>query len=239
MISVDWPAPPGVHAVMTTRVGGISGGPWASLNLAAHVGDDPNAVAENRRRLSLTLGLPGEPHWLEQVHGCSVVEAGSEQPRQADASITRESARVCVVMTADCLPVLLTDRAGHRLGAAHAGWRGLADGVLEATVAAMGTDPQELLAWLGPAIGPQAFEVGEEVRAEFLARDPAAQAHFAATASGQWLGDLYGLARQRLASVGVNSVHGGGRCTYTEAGHFFSYRRDGVCGRMAAMIWRD
>lgn len=235
MIQPDWPAPARVRACMTTREGGVSPPPWASFNLGDHVGDTPAHVAANRARLREFL--PAEPGWLRQVHSARVVELGREQNPEADASFTREAGQVCAVLTADCLPVLFCDRAGSVVAAAHAGWRGLANGVLEVTVAAMGVAPGEVLAWMGAAIGPQAFEVGEEVREAFMARHPEAAAAFAPHAPGKWLADLYALARIRLGSVGVRSIYGGGRCTLTEAETFYSYRRDGVTGRMAALVW--
>jgi YfiH family protein len=220
---------------MTTRASGVSQPPWASLNLGDHVGDDPNHVAANRARLRESL--PAEPGWLRQVHSARVVELGRDTHPEADAAFTRARGQVCAVLTADCLPVLFCDRAGSVVAAAHAGWRGLANGVLEATVAAMQVPPGEILAWMGAAIGPQAFEVGEEVREAFVARHPEAAAAFAPHAPGKWLADIYALARIRLGSVGVRAVHGGGRCTFGEAETFYSYRRDGVTGRMAALVW--
>lgn len=232
----DWPAPANVHGLMTTRVGGVSAAPWASLNLGDHVNDDPAHVAANRALLR--EHLPESPVWLRQVHSARVVEAGLVADAEADACITRIPGRVCAVLTADCLPVLFCDRAGTVVGAAHAGWRGLAGGVLEATVAAMAVPPGEILAWLGAAIGPQAFEVGDEVRATFLAQHPGTEPAFVPQgAAGKWLADIYALARIRLAHAGVHAVSGGGRCTLTESGRFFSYRRDGVTGRMASAVW--
>lgn len=236
----DWPAPPQVKALATLRTGGVSQGPYASFNLGDHVGDDPVAVAENRRRLA--EGMPAMPHWLQQVHGVQVARAGEEAPGQpADASFARRAGVVCGVMTADCLPVLLCDRAGTVVAAAHAGWRGLCDGVLEATVASMAVAPGEVLAWLGPAIGPDAFEVGDEVRAAFCARDALAAQAFKPRAgvAGKWLADIYLLARQRLGTLGVTRVYGGDQCTVTDHQRFFSYRRDGVTGRMGSFIWLD
>ncbi|OYW39901.1 MAG: multi-copper polyphenol oxidoreductase [Hydrogenophilales bacterium 12-61-10] len=221
---------------MTTREGGVSHAPWASFNLGDHVGDDLAHVAANRAHLR--QGLPSEPGWLKQVHSASVVETGADVP-QADASFTRQTGTVSVVLTADCLPVLFCDRAGSVVAAAHAGWRGLADGVLESTVAAMKVPPAGILAWMGAAIGPQAFEVGDEVRQVFVAQHPQAAAAFVAHAPGKWLADIYLLARIRLQGLGVKAVYGGGRCTFTESERFFSYRRDGVTGRMAALIWLE
>jgi len=236
MIVPDWPSPSRVKSLMTTRAGGVSQAPWSSLNLGDHVGDDPVHVAANRARLR--QHLPSEPGWLQQVHSAAVVETGAGL-READASYTRQTGVVSAVLTADCLPVLFCDRAGSVVAAAHAGWRGLADGVLEATVAAMQTPPGEIMAWMGAAIGPQAFEVGDEVRQAFVARHPEAALAFLPHAPGKWLADIYQLARIRLNHVGVQAIYGGGRCTFTEANHFYSYRRDGVTGRMASLIWLE
>ena len=231
----DWPAPARVKSLMTTRAGGVSQAPWASLNLGDHVGDDPAHVAANRARLRQSL--PADPGWLRQVHSARVVELGRDANLEADAAVARQPGQVCAVLTADCLPVLFCDRAGSVVAAAHAGWRGLADGVLEATVAAMQVAPEGILAWMGAAIGPQAFEVGDDVREAFVARHPEAAAAFAPHAPGKWLADLYRLARVRLDHAGVHAIYGGGRCTYQEADSFYSYRRDGVTGRMASLIW--
>ncbi|MDO9007306.1 MAG: peptidoglycan editing factor PgeF [Thiobacillus sp.] len=236
MIVPDWPAPPHVKSLMTTRESGVSQAPWASLNLGDHVGDDPAHVAANRAHLR--RALPSEPGWLKQVHGTSVVEVGLNV-HEADAAFSRQAGTVCAVLTADCLPVLFCDRVGSVVAAAHAGWRGLADGVLEATVAAMQVPPGDILAWMGAAIGPQAFEVGEEVRQVFVAQHPQATAAFVQHVPGKWLADIYQLARIRLNHGGVSAVYGGGRCTFTETDHFFSYRRDGVTGRMASLIWLE
>ncbi len=236
MILPDWPAPARVKSLMTTRAGGVSRAPWDSFNLGDHVGDDPARVEANRARLR--QHLPAEPGWLKQVHSARVAELGCEPNPEADASFTREPGQVCAVLTADCLPVLFCDRAGSVVAAAHAGWRGLAEGVLEATVAAMRVPPGEVLAWMGAAIGPQAFEVGDEVRRAFAARHPeAADAFVPQPTPGKWLADMYQLARIRLRQVGVQAVYGGGRCTFNEADSFYSYRRDGVTGRMAALVW--
>jgi len=233
----DWPAPPAVCAVMTTRGGGVSEGPYASLNLAAHVGDDPAAVTENRRRLHAALDLPSEPSWLQQVHGNAVARLPEPPADPADAAVAFRRGPVCAVLVADCLPVFIASRDRDRVGLAHAGWRGLAAGVIEATVAALDCDPARLIAWLGPAIGPEAFEVGEEVRAAFVSGSPAAAACFRAGRIGRWMADLPALARQRLLACGVDSVHGGGACTFADPARFYSYRRDGVTGRMAALAW--
>ena len=238
LVIPDWPAPPAVRAFTTTRAGGTSEGRWASLNLGDRCGDRPMAVAENRRRLRELL--PSEPAWLKQVHGTEVLDlddaAGTDC--EADAAISRAAGRVCAVLTADCLPVLFCDRRGASVAVAHAGWRGLASGVLERTVQALGADPGDTLAWLGPGIGASAYEVGGEVRDAFIRSDPRAAASFTPRGN-RWLADLYGLARQRLAVAGVRSVHGGTFCTYTEQDRFFSHRRDGGSGRMATVVWRE
>lgn len=232
----DWPAPASVAALVTTRLGGRSEAAYAGFNLAEHVGDDARHVAANR--LELRAHLPAEPLWLTQVHGQRCVAAESAAAGcEADACVAHEPGRVCAVLTADCLPVLLCDRAGTAVGAAHAGWRGLAVGVIEASVAAMARPAAEILAWLGPAIGPESFEVGDEVRAAFVAADAAAVAAFAPHGTGKWLCDLYALARQRLAACGVHAVSGGECCTYRDRRQFYSYRRDGQTGRMASIIW--
>lgn len=236
----DWPAPGNVRACATTRHGGVSRGAYAGLNLGQHVGDDPAAVAENRRRLRAALELPAEPVWLNQVHGITIAEPAQKNPvpfSAADASIARGTGIVCAITTADCLPVLFCDQAGTIAAAAHAGWRGLAAGVLEAAVAAMKVAPGDLFAWLGPAIGPQVYEVGDEVRATFVAAHSEAGRAFVAHGAGKWLCDLYRLARQRLAAVGVTAVYGAGLCTFTDSARFYSFRRDGRTGRMASLIW--
>ena len=234
-----WPAPDRVQAAFTLRAGGVSTGPYSALNVGAHVGDDPAAVTENRRRVHRYLALPAEPAWVEQVHGTDVLELDpANAPRSAaDAVISRSTRAVCVVQVADCLPVLFASRDGTAVAAAHAGWRGLAAGVLEATVRQLRIEPAALLAWLGPAIGAPHFEVGSEVRAAFLAGDPGAAAAFSPNSRGRWQCDLVALARRRLGALGVGSVSGGEWCTYADARRFFSYRRDGRCGRMAALIW--
>lgn len=233
----QWPAPAAVRAAFTLRAGGVSAAPYDSLNLGAHVGDGAAAVSENRRRVRCRLQLPQEPVWLEQVHGSDVadVDAPARAAPRADATLARRAGRVCAVQVADCLPVLFA--TGAAVAAAHAGWRGLVAGVLEATVARLGADPTQLIAWLGPAIGAQHFEVGTEVRDAFLAHDGAAADAFTANARGRWQCDLLTLARQRLGRAGVQRVFGGHWCTYADPARFFSHRRDGNCGRMAALIW--
>jgi YfiH family protein len=221
----------------------VSQGVYSSLNLGNHVGDDQNAVAVNRARVRDWVALGGDPVWLEQVHGTRVVDADAfsagDQPPQADAAFSRNAGRVCVVMTADCLPVLFCDRAGSVVAAAHAGWRGLLAGILENTMAAMDVPGKDLMAYLGPAIGPQAFEVGDEVRSAFVAADDNATAAFKPLVPGKWLADIYLLARRRLADQGVERILGGTFCTVGDKERFFSYRRDGQTGRMASMIWMD
>lgn len=240
LVYPDWPAPRAVRAFVTTRGGGISTGPYASLNLGDHVGDDAEAVAANRR--ILRQDLPAEPLWLRQIHGVAVADAAAShaEPPLADAAVARRAGVVCAILTADCLPVLFCDRDGTVVGAAHAGWRGLLGGVLERTVAAMGVAATQVLAWLGPAIGPTAFEVGDEVREAFVAEDPRAAGAFRhGVVHGKWWADLPLLARLRLARAGVPLVLGGGLCTYQNPDRYFSYRRDGVTGRMGAFIWLD
>jgi hypothetical protein len=238
-IRADWPAPAGITGGTTCRTGGVSKSAYRSLNLAAHVGDDEHSVQENRRRFATACGLPGEPAWLKQVHGTTVIEAGEPQGTDgADAVIATSGDRVCAILTADCLPVLFASDDGREIAAAHAGWRGLCDGVLEATVAAFESPPSRLMAWFGPAISRRAFEVGGEVRDRFLGRDSNASACFEMNPRGRWQADLYGLAALRLEGVGVTKLYGGGRCTFGEPEAFFSYRRDGQCGRMATFVFR-
>ncbi len=244
----DWPAPPRVRALCTTRGlaegWGASGGPYARFNLGAAVSDRPEAVAANRALLRRALGLALEPAWLHQVHGAQVVPARPGGGEKADGAWTDRPGLACAVLVADCLPVLLCDRAGTRVAAVHAGWRGLAAGVLEAAVTALGLPGRELLVWLGPAIGPGAFEVGPEVRAALLARDPGAGACFRPRHRGdrseRWLADLPGLVRRRLEALGVREVHGGRWCTWSEPARFYSHRRaGGRTGRQAALVWLE
>ncbi|MHB1202357.1 MAG: peptidoglycan editing factor PgeF [Acidithiobacillus sp.] len=244
LIVPDWPAPPGVRAAITLRAGGTSTGPYASFNLGEHVGDDARRVAENRARLEQRLALPRAPAWLTQVHGTRVVEIHGPDDRglrEADGAVTGQCGVVLAVLTADCLPVLACHRDGERIGVFHAGWRGLLGGILEAGMAALEASPDEVLIYLGPAIGPARFEVGPELRAAFVVHDPAARDCFHPGPDGRWLADIYALARQRLARAGVPAaaISGGGYCTVTETEHFFSYRRDGRSGRMATVIWRE
>lgn len=240
----DWPAPKGVRAMSTCRGGvgngGVSQAPYAEFNLGDHVGDDPAAVGENRRRLKAWAGLPEEPGWLGQVHGTTVVDLDQQAPRDAaDAAMSRKKGKVCAILTADCLPVLLTTDIGDRVAAAHVGWRGLAAGILEATVQAMEARTGYLMAWLGPAIGPDHFEVGAEVREALVSADPAAAAAFKPNARGRFMADLPGLARRRLEKLGVSRIYGGGECTFARPDRYYSYRRDGATGRQATLIWRE
>ncbi|MDF7680171.1 purine nucleoside phosphorylase YfiH [Enterobacteriaceae bacterium ESL0689] len=238
LIIPQWPIPQGVAACSSTRMGGVSLPPYDSLNLGAHCGDDLLYVVENRRRIVATGGLPSDPIWLEQIHGTTVLQLDGDpdQSQRADASYCRIPGRVCAVMTADCLPVLFCNRAGTEVAAAHAGWRGLCDGVLEETIACFADKPENILAWLGPAIGAHAFEVGAEVREAFVGKDRQAASAFRPTAD-KYFADIYQLARQRLNNAGITHIFGGDRCTFSEKEHFFSYRRDKITGRMASFIW--
>lgn len=240
LILPNWPAPERVRAVSTTRLGGVSAPPYDSLNLAEHVGDDPLRVAKNRQWLAVKAGYPSSPAWLTQVHGNNVVAAETvREPVAADAAWTRQPGQPCVVMTADCLPVLLCDRAGTVVGVAHAGWRGLANGVIAATVARMNTPSSDLLVWLGPAIGPTAFEVGAEVRSTFLELDADNVDCFQPSPAGRWLADIYQLAGRQLQCLSISAIYGGDYCTFNDSEHFFSYRRNNQTGRMATLIWLD
>jgi YfiH family protein len=228
-----------VKALQTTRMGGVSLAPYASLNLGAHVNDDTAAVATNRQLLMPYL--PSEPVWVNQVHGIEVIDAAQSTCLQnADAAFTTQLNVVCVTMTADCLPVLLCDKAGTVVAAVHAGWRGLCDGAIEAAVHKMQVPKSEILVWLGPAIGPNAFEVGEEVRAQFIQHDQQATQAFKPHRD-KWLCNMYLIAQQRLKALGVTQIYGGGVnedfCTYTDEARFFSFRRDNITGRMASLIW--
>jgi polyphenol oxidase len=240
----QWPAPSGVRVVSTLRGepggGGASKVPYACFNLGRNVGDDPLAVAENRRILVREAGLPAEPAWLVQVHGVSVVDLDEAGPHAAaDAAISRRSGNVCAILTADCLPIVFATDTGDTVAAAHAGWRGLAAGVIGATVRAMGAQPERLMAWLGPAIGVAHFEVGGEVREAFLSGDPGVGDAFQANAGGKFMADLGMLARRQLKDLGVNRIYGGDECTYARADRYFSHRRDGVTGRQATLVWRE
>jgi YfiH family protein len=243
LLHFEWKLPPGVRAAFTTRSGGASTGEWGSLNLGDHVGDAPEAVAENRRRVRQLLGTRTEPAWLKQVHGVAVCDLDTvkhrHMPVEADAAITSQADHACVVMVADCLPVLFASRDGKKIGAAHAGWRGLLAGVLEHTVLAMGVPGTELTAWMGPCISREHFEVGYEVQAAFVAQDAGAAVAFTPNARGKWQADLVALARRRLNALGMHEVSGGEWCTFADSARFFSHRRDGKGGRMAALVWRE
>jgi polyphenol oxidase len=233
----DWPAPRGVRALVTTRAGGVSAGPYATLNLGSRVGDDPGCVERNRAILRACL--PAEPRWMKQVHGTRVIAARDAGPEvEADGAVSSTAGEVCAVLVADCLPVLLCDRDASVVAVAHAGWRGLSAGVLEAAVAALPVAPGALLAYLGPAIGAQMYEVGEDVRRAFVEHDPRALAAFVPHGDGKFLADLTMLARQRLGACGIARVHGGGMCTASDR-RFFSFRRDRITGRMAGLIWME
>jgi polyphenol oxidase len=237
-LTPQWPAPPSVRALSTFRSGGVSAIPYASLNLAAHVGDESDAVDANRRRLMSAASLPAEPAWLSQVHGAHVADLDAGLPSGgADAAFTRQAGRVCAILAADCLPILLAAASGGVVAAVHAGWRGLAAGVIEAAVGALAPKPEELLAWLGPAIGPEHFEVGAEVREALLRADPGSGAAFAPNARGRFMADLPKLARRRLAALGLTRIYDSAECTYSQPDRYFSYRRDGKCGRQATLIW--
>ncbi len=239
-LKADWPSPPGVVAGTTLRQGGCSSGPYESLNLATHVGDEPQRVARNHQLFRDTCRLPSDPLWLAQVHGTTVLDAAfASSGLEGDAIHTDLPNVVCAVLTADCLPVVFASRSGGSVALAHAGWRGMADGILESTVAAMACKAQDLQAWLGPAISQPAFEVGAEVRERFVTHDAGTAPHFLPNSRGRWQADLYGLARRRLQCCGITHVYGGGRCTFGEPSAFFSYRRDGACGRMATFVFRQ
>ena len=234
-----WPLPPGVRAASTTRLGGASVGPFAGFNLGDHVGDDPRAVAANRAALGAALGLPAPPGWLSQVHGCAVAGPDDAPGFAADARYADRPGVVCAVLTADCLPLLLCSDDGREVAAVHCGWRGLAAGIVGVAVGRFAAAPASLRAWLGPAIGPAAFEVGGEVRERFVAADAGADACFVPGRGGRWLADLPALTRRALAAVGVQRIHGVDACTVSEPERFYSYRREGVTGRMASLVWRD
>lgn len=232
----NWPAPPNVKALQTTRTGGFSHSPYDSLNFGDHVGDDPLAVASNRQLLNLYV--PTEPVWLKQVHSTIVVDAAQTScVPEADAAYSRHKNVVCAVMTADCLPVLICDKTGTTVSAVHAGWRGLLDGVIERTIKALEIAPQNLLVWLGPSIGPTAFEVGRDVYDSFVSQDAKSAEAFNAHLQDKWLANIYQLACLRLQNLGVTKIYGGDYCTYTDQEQFFSFRRDGNTGRMATIIW--
>lgn len=236
-IDPDWPAPANIRALSTTRNGGFSEGVWGSFNLADHVGDAPLHVRQNRDLLVSALNLPAEPCWLRQVHGCSVLNAADHKSDTAcDASFSFDSGQVCAVLTADCLPLLFCTRGGDRVAAVHAGWRGLAAGVIEQAVEKFSCERDQILVWLGPAIGPTAFEVGDDVYTVFTGAWDAGASAFVPQ-DDKWLCDIYQLARDRLQRLGIRNIYGGKFCTYHDAARFYSYRRDGTTGRMASLIW--
>ncbi len=238
LIPAQWSAPaPTITAFCTTRAGGVSEGGFASLNLADHVEDNAQAVAQNRKLLCEQLALPSEPEWLKQTHSIDVIDLDHASSRAGDAAFCASPGRIAVVMTADCLPVLLCNTAGTEVAAAHAGWRGLLNGILDKTVAAMHSRNEQIMAWLGPAIGPAQFEVGSEVRAQFVELDAAAASCFVHNRAGHYLADLYSLARIRLHKAGVTLISGGEFCTFSERERFFSYRRENVTGRQASLIY--
>lgn len=239
----DWDVPNHVKAVTTTKQGGVSNGSYASMNLAQHVGDDAAIVAQNRECLMQKLQLSNEPVWLNQVHSNYVMElqlhANSKLPEDADGSVSRQAGLVCAVMTADCLPLLLSNRQGTCVAAVHAGWRGLAAGIIENAVQVMQCSSSEIFAWLGPAIGPLAFEVGDDVRDKFIAYNKMAEQAFMPYENGKWLANIYMLAQQRLNKLGIRNISGGSYCTYRQDSLFYSYRRDKTTGRMASLIWME
>lgn len=242
-LTPNWPAPPNVRALSTLRSGGVSTGRYASLNLGDHVADAPEAVAENRRRLRVAAELPTEPAWLAQVHGTRIADLDSPSEAvpptavPADGAVTRMPGRICAILTADCLPILFASETGDAVAAAHAGWRGLVGGVIEACVSTLGAAPGTLLAWMGPAIGPGHFEVGAEVRDELLRGDPGAGSAFVPNDRGRFMADLPELARRRLKHLGIARIYGGSECTHAQKERFFSHRRDGQTGRQASLVW--
>jgi len=240
-LTPDWPAPAGIRAISTTRLGGVSEHPYKALNLGDHVGDETRKVANNRAILRAKLVLPSQPHWLKQVHSSKIIQVSNNSlpSIEADGSFTQQTSQICVVLSADCLPILFSDRAGTTVAAIHAGWRGLANGIIETTLQAMGLANDSLLAWLGPAIGPEKFEVGADVKAIFAAKAYNTIPAFKSLSADKWLLDIYQLARVNLAYFGVTHIYGGDQCTYSQSNRYFSYRRDGITGRMASLIWID
>ena len=238
VIIPPWPAPPNVKAYSTTRIGGVSQGPYSSLNLAHHVDDNPDHVKENREIIKNTIPLPDQPHWLTQIHSNRVLLADNVQKyAPGDGTYTHTPNVVCAVLAADCLPILICNHHGTAVAALHGGWRGLADGIIENGIRAMGIPEHQLMAWLGPAIGPKYFEVGPEVKDRFVAMDPNTTKAFTATNSGKYLANIYLIAQVRLNHFGIREIYGGNYCTYSEQERFYSYRRDGATGRMASMIY--
>lgn len=236
-LAADWPAPHQVEAYTTLRCGGYSRGDYDSFNIAMHVGDNPDHVVANRDLLKQELALPNDPLWLHQVHGTRVIEAGQCQDPRADGMVCFGPGKVCAVLTADCVPVFFCDRDATRVGIAHAGWRGLAAGIIEETITALQCCASELMVWLGPAIGPHAYQVGDEVREVFVANDDIYAPAFLPDGLGTWRADLYCIVHKLLVAAGVEDIHGGGCCTYTDSQRFYSFRRDNRTGRMASLIW--
>ena len=236
-VFADWPAPESVFACCSTRAGGVSLHGFGSLNLATHVGDDGAHVILNRQRLVDVLKLPSQPQWLNQTHSINVIDLDTDDSREGDAAMTRVKGKVAVVLTADCLPVLFCNRQGTEVAAAHAGWRGLLNGVLEKTVQKMKSPAGDIMAWMGPAIGPLQFEVGEEVREAFINNDSESRSYFKQNRASHYLADLYSISRLRLKKLGLLSVYGGEFCTFTQGEHFFSYRKEQKSGRQASLIY--
>ncbi|MBS0359148.1 MAG: peptidoglycan editing factor PgeF [Proteobacteria bacterium] len=240
IIQPNWPLPKNIFAASTTRRGGFSTGIYESLNLGDHVDDDPKIVQANREKLKTFLKLPSDPLWMNQVHGNRVISASNYLPNiSADACVSHSAREVCIVMTADCLPILLCHRNGSKIAAIHGGWKSLVQNIVENTIAAMNTDPHELMVWLGPAIGPEVYEVGDEVREQFLAKDKKHEAAFKPSVNQRWLANLYLLATQQLQTLGITEIYGGNYCTYSMKETFFSHRRDGKTGRMATLIFMN
>jgi len=238
LITPDWPAPDSIRAMSTTRLGGFSQAPYDSMNVGTHVGDVLAVVSQNREQLNQVANIAADPLWLKQVHGTDIIHASTWHPNsEADAIYSNQPAQVCTIMTADCLPVLLTDKQGKQVAAAHAGWRGLLNGILENTVSQFSGARDDILVWLGPAIGPEQFEVGQEVYDAFTAHSNDAKQAFKFSGDTHYVADIYLLAKQRLLALGIKQIYGGDFCTVTEEQRFFSYRRDGVTGRMASLIW--
>ena len=237
LIYADWPAPANVQAFTTTRAGGVSEGAYRGLNLATHVGDDGGRVQRNRERLQRLAKLPQAPQWLHQCHGKRVCHLPAGSTADCDAAYADRAGSVCAVLTADCLPLLVCNRDGDEVAAIHAGWRGLHAGVIEACISGFNSPTSQLLVWLGPAIGPQAFEVGRDVFEVFCQHNAGHSNAFVQTAAGHWRCDLYRLARNVLQTLGVGAVYGGDFCTFSDSARFYSYRRDGVTGRMVSLIW--
>jgi len=237
IIEPDWPTPKNIKSIVSTRCGGVSSAPWDSFNLATHVSDDAKDVSENRRILVERAHLPTEPEWLNQTHSVDAIDLDQSENRDGDASITTQKNKVAVVLTADCLPLLVTNKQGTEIAAIHAGWKGLLEGVVIKTLLAMQSKPRDLMVWLGPAISQKHFEIGDEVKHQFCKKYHHAQTHFEAKPNNKWMANLYGLVRDQLAELAVTDIYGGDFCSYTDQHKFYSYRRDGETGRMASLIW--